>query len=129
MRKKRMRKIDGNCCCLIPLLILVALACAALVGVAIVGNATFPDMLRHVSAHHRSKAWDDGYKEGEKLGAKFAAQADPMPSAPDLNALADRQAEKEHVTHDRARWLRGFKSGFGHGFKDVNEETSDEDWE
>jgi hypothetical protein len=120
MRRFKTNEVAGNCCCLIPVLILVLIIVAAVIGAAVVWYSAVPNMFRWESAHHNSDTYRDGYEEGYRVGAAYAARGDPEPTGHDLDALALREADRLHVTRDRRHWIQGFRSGFARGFGNFN---------
>jgi hypothetical protein len=120
MHKQQSNNTAANCC-LVPLLVVVALAIAAVVAIGVLGTAVIPAALTRIHFNHASDAAnDDGYKRGHTLGAGYAIDRQPVPTAWDLEVLAQHEAEKAHIRHDRPRWTRSFKNGFAHGYKEAN---------
>ncbi len=115
MRRSQTYAVAGNCC-LVPVLILLAIIVAAVIGSSFVWHAAsrraFPWELRH----YHSDAYRDGYQEGNRLGADYAHRGDPEPTGRDLDALALREAERLHIKRNRGQWLEGFRNGFARGF-------------
>ena len=72
MRRCKTNAGAGTCCCLIPVLILLAIIVLAMIGAAVVWQGAVPNMFRWESAHHHSEAYRDGYEEGNRLGAAYA---------------------------------------------------------
>ena len=124
IQRSRTNRVAGNCCCLVPVLILLAIFVAALIGAAFVWRAAMTDIFSWDSGHHhhRYDAYHDGYEEGNRLGATYARRGDPAPA--DLDALAIREAERSHVrARDRDQWVEGFRNGFDRGFRSFNDEA------
>ncbi len=124
MRRCETSGVAGSCCCLIPLLILLAIIVLAVIGAAVVWRGAVPNMFRWETAHHPSEAYRDGYEEGNRVGAAYAARGEPEPTGPDLDALALREADRLHVTRYRRHWIQGFRSGFARGFGSFSKQAS-----
>jgi hypothetical protein len=118
MRKSKTNGVAGNCCCLVPVLILLAIIVAALIGSAFVWHSVISDVFSWDSGHHhhRYDAYRDGFEEGNRLGATYARRGDPAPTGQDLDTLARREADRLEVRRDRGRWIEGFRNGFERGF-------------
>lgn len=122
MRRDKTYRIAGNCCCLIPVLILAAIVFAAVIGGGVVWR--HPGFSWDSARHHYSDAYADGYREGNRSGAGYAAVGDPEPTGQELDALARREADGLHVRRDRKRWIEGFRSGFARGFGRSNRQAN-----
>lgn len=123
MRKRKSHKTAGNCCCLVPVLILLAIIVAALIGAAFVWHNARPSAFRWDSRPHHYDAYRDGYHEGNRVGAAYARRGDPEPTEQDLDALALREADRLHVRMDRGQWIAGFRNGFARGFGKFRDEA------
>ena len=123
MRRCETSGVAGTCCCLIPVLILLAIIVLAMIRTAVVWRGAVPNMFRWECARHPSDTYRDGYEEGNRLGAAYATRGDPEPTGQDLDALARREADRWHVTRYRRYWIRGFRSGFARGFGSFNKQA------
>jgi hypothetical protein len=124
MRTHRPNGIAGNCCCLIPVVILLVIFVAAVIVAAFVWQRAVPNIFRLESAQHHSAAYRDGYEQGNRVAAEYAARGEPEPTAQDVDDLAIREADKLHVTHDRRHWLQGFRSGLARGFESFGKQAA-----
>jgi hypothetical protein len=122
IKRSQTNGVAGNCCCLVPVLILLAIIVAAVIGAAFVWHSAMPSVFRWDSGHHHYDAYRDGYQEGNRLGAAYARRGDPEPT--DVDALARREADRLHVRRDRGQWIEGFRNGFARGFENSSNEAS-----
>lgn len=118
--------VAGNCCCLAPVLILLLIILAAVIGFAVVWHGAMPGVFGWGPRHHHYDAYNDGYQEGNRLGAAYARRGDPEPAGRDLDELARREADRLHVRRDRGHWIEGFRSGFARGFEGFNSSALNE---
>ena len=71
--------------------------------------------------HDHFDAYRAGFQQGNITGEKYASRGEAEPE--DLNDLAWREAERLHVTRDRAQWTKGFRDGFARGFESSNKQA------
>ena len=126
MRRSQTSGVAGNCCCLVAALIL-AIIVAAVIGAGVVWHNAVPSVFRWDSGHrHHYEAYRDGYQEGNRLGADYARRGDAEPREEDLDALARREADRQHVRRDRGQWIKGFRKGFTRGFEEFSNQASND---
>jgi hypothetical protein len=126
MRRHQHRAVAGNCgCCLLPFVVLLIAFVAAVVLTSLVWHTAAPDIFGWEPArHHHFDAYRAGFQEGNRVGAEYAAQDRPKPSAEDLDDLARREADSLKIRHDSRRWMEGFRDGFKRGFERADQEAS-----
>jgi hypothetical protein len=116
---------------LVPALLLLAIIVAAVIGVAVVWQSAVPSVFRWDSGQrHHYNAYRDGYEQGNKLGADYARRGDREPTGQDLDALAQREADRLHIRGNRGHWIEGFRNGFTRGYQEFNKQASNrrESW-
>jgi hypothetical protein len=116
---------------LVPALLLLAIMVAAVIGVAVVWQSAMPSVFRWDDGHHyHYNAYRDGYEQGNKLGADYARRGDREPTGQDLDALAQREADRLHVRRNRGHWIEGFRNGFTRGYHEFSNQASNrgESW-
>ena len=118
MRRYRHRAVAGNCgCCLLPFVILLIACVATVILASLMWHTAAPDIFGWGPArHYHVDAYQAGFQEGNRVGAEYAGQDRPEPSADELDDLARRQAEDFKIHRDRRRWMEGFRDGFERGF-------------
>jgi hypothetical protein len=111
-RRSKTHGVAGSCCCLVPVLILLAMIVLAVIGAAFVLHGVRPGFFPLGLRYHHSEAYRDGYQEGNRLGAAYAPRGDPEPMGRDLDALALREADRLHIKRDRGQRLpQWFRAG------------------
>jgi hypothetical protein len=125
MRKYKHRQITGACgCCLVPFVILLIIFVAAVVFTSLVWHATLPGNFGWgPSRHHHFDAYRAGFQQGNVIGEQYAGRGQAEPSDEDLDDLAQREAERQRVTHDRKQWMKGFRDGFARGFESFRKQA------
>jgi hypothetical protein len=113
---------------LVPALILLAVIVAAVIGSAVVWHSAVPSVFRwdYGDHHHHYNAYRDGYEQGNKLGADYARRRDTEPTGQDLDALAQREADRLHISRNRGHWIEGFRNGFTRGYQEFSNQASNQ---
>jgi hypothetical protein len=112
---------------LVPALLLLAIIVAAVIGSAVVWHSAVPSVFRWDSGHGRHySAYRDGYEQGNKLGADYARRGDREPTGQDLDALAQREADRLHISRNRGHWIEGFRNGFTRGYQEFSNQASNQ---
>lgn len=115
----------GNCCCLVPVLILVVLCVAMFFGAVLLWHGVRPDLPRwHFGEFDHSDSYRAGYEDGTRLGGEYAERRQPAPTMHELDALAWQEATRSHIGGGRKQWIMGFRAGFARAYGNGNNQAS-----
>ena len=104
--------------------ILLIIFVAAVVFTSLIWHATIPPSFGwRPMRHHHFDAYRAGFQQGNVIGEQYASRGQAEPTREHLNDLAQREAERLHVTRDRNQWMKGFRDGFARGFESFSKQA------